>query len=124
MNIIQKQNDDPIKILIESIIMGIKEKKGEEIAIMDMRNIKNTIVDYFIICSGNSDTHIDSISNAIDEFVFQHIQKYPYSKEGTQTKEWILIDYLDVIVHIFKKERRIFYALENLWGDATIDYIK
>ncbi|MDI9356377.1 MAG: ribosome silencing factor [Chitinophagaceae bacterium] len=124
MNAIKKQSSDPIKILRDSIIMGIKEKKGEEIIIMDMRHIKNAIVDYFIICSGNSDTHLDSISSAIDDFVYQYIQKHPYSKEGTQTKEWVLIDYLDVIVHIFKKERRVFYALETLWGDAKIESIK
>jgi ribosome-associated protein len=87
---------------------------------MDLRKVRNAIADFFVIGSGNSDTQIEAISDSIEEVVFKNCKENPYSREGKNNKEWILIDYIDVVAHVFKKDRREFYALEDLWGDAEI----
>ena len=106
--------------LSDVIIQGMKEKKATDITIMNLKSIKNAIADYFIICTGNSDTQVDAISDSIESEVYKFMDQNPWHKEGQQNKEWILIDYIDIVVHIFKKERRNHYALEELWGDAMI----
>ena len=78
------------------------------------------VADYFVICSGNSDTQIDAISESIEEQVQKATNQKPWKREGREQREWILIDYVDVVVHIFNKEKRKFYGLEELWGDARI----
>ena len=77
-----------------------------------------------MICSGNSDKHLASISQAVDDEVFKILKEDPWSKEGKHNKEWMLLDYVTVVVHIFKKDRREFYSLEKLWGDAVVKEIK
>ncbi|MEC8097601.1 MAG: ribosome silencing factor [Bacteroidota bacterium] len=104
--------------LITNIIEGIDNLKGEKINIIDLRKIDNSVCKYFIICSGNSNTHVKSISNSIQKHVWKESNENPWHVEGEETCEWILIDYVDIAVHIFKKETRIFYDLESLWGDA------
>jgi ribosome-associated protein len=99
------------------------EKKAHDIAVLDLREVKNAIADYFIICSGNSDTQVDAISSSIEEEVYKESQQEPWHKEGQQNKEWILLDYLDVVCHVFQKEKRAFYDLEGFWGDAKIQLI-
>jgi ribosome-associated protein len=106
--------------LSELIVEGMLEKKANDIVIMDLRKVKHAVADYFIVCSGNSDTQIDAIADSIEEEVFKKSQQKPWKKEGKQNKEWILIDYVNVVAHVFKKDKRKFYALEELWGDATI----
>lgn len=105
------------------IVQGMQEKKGHDIAVMDLRNVKNAICDYFVICSGNSDTQIDALATAVEEEVYKATQQDPWHREGKMNREWILLDYVDVVAHIFKKDRRAFYDLEQLWGDADIRYI-
>jgi len=100
------------------VIQGMQEKKAEDIVILDLRNVKNAVTDYFVICSGNSDTQVDSITNSIEEQVYKIIGEDPWHKEGKANREWILLDYVDVVAHVFKKDRREFYSLEDLWGDA------
>ena len=108
--------------LCNHVINGMQEKKGFDIVKMDLRKIPNSITDFFIICSGNSDTQIDAISNSVDGEVFKGTQQNPWHREGIQNREWILLDYVDVVVHIFRKDRREFYDIESLWGDADISY--
>ncbi len=91
---------------------------------MDLRNVKNAICDYFILCSGNSDTQIDAISTSIEEEVYKSSKQDPWHKEGKLNREWILLDYVDVVAHVFKKDRRAFYDLEQLWGDAEIRVVE
>ena len=100
------------------------EKKGFDVVILDLRKIHKAITDFFVICSGSSDTQIDAIANSVDEAVHKAIQENPWHKEGQQNKEWILLDYVDVVVHIFKKDRREYYDIESLWGDADIRVIQ
>lgn len=106
--------------LAEVIVQGLQEKKGLEITVLDLRQIKNAVADYFVICSGTSDTHVDALRDGVEDEVAKHLAQFPWRKEGLAGKEWILLDYIDVVVHIFQKQRRQFYALEELWGDALI----
>ncbi|QKZ12556.1 ribosome silencing factor [Spirosoma sp. KUDC1026] len=105
------------------IVRGMQEKKGQDIVVMDLRKVRNAICDYFVLCSGNSDTQIDAISTSIEEEVYKASKQDPWHKEGKMNREWILLDYVDVVAHVFKKDRRSFYDLEQLWGDAEIQLI-
>ena len=109
--------------LSELVVLGMLEKKAEEVVVMDMREVKTAVADYFVICSGNSDTQIDAISESIEEHVRKVSAQKPWKREGREHREWILIDYVDVVVHVFNKEKRKFYGLEELWGDAKIQHI-
>ncbi|MGB0522331.1 MAG: ribosome silencing factor [Flammeovirgaceae bacterium] len=106
--------------LAMAAVEGMQEKKAVDIRLMDLREIKNSIADYFVICSGNSDTQVEAIKDSVDEFIFKKFGENPWKVEGTQNKEWILMDYVNVVVHIFQKKKREFYGLEELWGDAII----
>lgn len=118
-----KSNNHVAKIT-ELIIDGIKEKKGNNIVKIDLRTLKNTVCDYFIICHGDSSIQVEAIADSIQEQVFKKIKEKPWHKEGFENSEWILLDYSNIVVHIFQKEKRNFYAIEDLWGDAKIKTIK
>ena len=105
------------------IVKGMQEKKASDIVVMDLRRIKNAVADFFVICSGNSDKQLDAISDSIDAEVFKKFQENPWHTEGKNNKEWMLLDYINVVAHVFRKDRREFYALERLWGDADITEI-
>ncbi len=109
--------------LSEMMVQGMLEKKANDVVVLDLRSVKHAIADFFVICSGNSDTQIDSISESVEEFVRKQSNQRPWKKEGFQNKEWILIDYVDVVAHIFNKEKRAYYAIEDLWADAAITSI-
>ena len=106
------------KELSNVVAQGMLEKKAVDIVILDLRNIRNAVTDFFVICSGNSDTQVDAITNSIEEQVYKFMNQSPWHKEGKENREWILLDYIDVVAHVFKKDKRQFYALEDLWGDA------
>lgn len=110
----------PSEKLSNAVVKGMQEKKASNIIVMDLREVKNAIADFFIVCSGNSDTQLDAIADSVDEQVSKELHQDPWHQEGKENKEWMLLDYVDVVAHIFKKEKREFYALENLWGDAKI----
>ncbi len=109
--------------LCRVIVHGMQEKKAQNIVVMDLRHVKNAFTDYFVLCSGTSDTQIDAIADSIDEEMYKSTGQNPFHKEGKTNREWILLDYIDVVVHVFKKEKRDFYKLEDLWGDAEFEYI-
>jgi ribosome-associated protein len=109
--------------LSDVIVRGMQEKKASDIVVMDLRKIKNAVADFFVICSGNSDKQLDAISDSIDAEVFKKLQENPWHTEGKNNKEWMLLDYINVVAHVFRKDRREFYALERLWGDADITEI-
>ena len=121
---INKNHEFTAEQLRDFVVRGMQEKKAQDIVVMDLRNVKNAICDYFVICSGNSDTQIDAISTSIEEEVYKASKQDPWHKEGKLNREWILLDYVDVVAHVFKKERRSFYDLEQLWGDAEIQVIE
>ncbi|AQS93635.1 MULTISPECIES: ribosome silencing factor [Polaribacter] len=110
--------------LISVIIQGIEEVKGEDIQLLDLREIENTVCDYFIICSGNSNTQVKAISGSVQKMVSKQLKDKPWHIEGENIAEWILMDYVNVAVHIFQKQTRDFYDIEGLWGDAKITEIK
>ncbi|MGQ1890002.1 ribosome silencing factor [Thermophagus sp. OGC60D27] len=105
--------------LVEAIVEGIQEKKGNNITILDLRNIENSIAEYFVICEGDSNIHVDAVSESIEEIVLNHAGEKPFHVEGKQNAEWVLMDYLNVVAHVFQKEIRQFYNLEELWADAA-----
>lgn len=112
----EKENTE----LPKTIVKAIEELKGEDIVCLDLRKLKNAISDFFIICSGNSNTQVDAIANFVYEDVSKKLKVKPWHSEGFQNAEWILLDYVDTVVHIFQKETREFYNIENLWADAEI----
>lgn len=109
--------------LIAVIIKGIDDVKGENIQLLDLRDIENTVCDYFIICSGNSNTQVNAISGSVQKVVSKEIKDKPWHVEGETNAEWVLMDYVNVVVHIFQKHVRDFYDIESLWGDAKITQI-
>jgi ribosome-associated protein len=106
--------------LSDVIVKGMQEKKATDIVVLDLRKVKNAVADFFVLCSGSSDKQLDAIADSIDEEVFKALKENPWHIEGKNNKEWMLLDYIDVVAHVFRKDRREFYALEKLWGDADI----
>ena len=104
--------------LAETIIEGIKDKKGLKITLLDFKLIKNAICDSFVICQGNSRTHVEAISDGLCEYVKTNLGVGPWRSEGFENAEWILIDFVDVVVHVFQADTRDYYRLEDLWADA------
>lgn len=121
---IVNNNLAPSEKLSHVVVKGMQEKKASDIVILDLREVNNAIADFFIVCSGNSDTQLDAIADSVDEQVYKELQQNPWHQEGKDNKEWMLLDYVDVVAHIFKKDKRDFYGLENLWGDAKIKVIE
>ncbi|MCG8892581.1 ribosome silencing factor [Tenacibaculum finnmarkense] len=115
----QASTDD----LIAVIIKGIEDVKGEDIQLLDLREIENTVCDYFIICSGNSNTQVSAISNSVQKMVSKELKDKAWHIEGQGNSEWVLMDYVHVVVHVFQKEIRSYYDIESLWGDAKITEI-
>ncbi|HLG02674.1 MAG TPA: ribosome silencing factor [Bacteroidia bacterium] len=101
-----------------AVASGILEKKGENIVCLDLRNIENAVCDYFIICEGNSSIQVEAIADSVEETVKKRMHQRPYRSEGWQNALWILIDFVNVVVHVFQKDTRQFYNLESLWADA------
>ncbi|MDN3492629.1 ribosome silencing factor [Winogradskyella bathintestinalis] len=110
--------------LITTIIGGIEEVKGKEITILDLREIENTVCDYFIVCEGSSNTQVNAIVNSIQKQVSKTLKDKPWHVEGTDNAEWVLMDYVNVVVHVFQKHIREYYDIESLWGDAKTTQIE
>jgi len=118
-----KHISDPDE-LITLIIAGIEDIKGQNISILDLRSIENSVCDYFVICDGNSNTQVNPIVNCIQKKVSKSAHEKPYQIEGEDNAEWVLMDYINIVVHVFQKHKREYYAIENLWGDAKITEIE
>lgn len=109
--------------LITLIIKGIENVKGQDISILDLRDIENTVCDYFVICNGNSNTQVNAIVNSIQKTVSKESKDKPWHIEGSDNAEWVLMDYVNVVVHVFQKHIREFYDLDSLWGDAKVIHV-
>lgn len=107
-------------VLLDSIIVGIDEGKGQEVTVIDLRKIDAAICDYFVICEGTSITQTESIARKIKEQTAKQCEERPWKTEGEQNAQWILLDYFNIVVHVFLKETRSFYDIEELWGDGEI----
>ena len=110
--------------LISKIIFGIEDVKGADVNIMDLTNSTNTVCGYFIVCTGTSNTHVAAIVSSIRKHVSKELKEKPFSVEGNENQEWVLIDYVNVVVHVFQREIREYYDIENLWGDAKITNVE
>ena len=109
--------------LISVILKGIDDVKGDDIQLLDLREIENTVCDYFIICSGSSHTPVNALTGSIPKLVSKELKDKPWHIEGQNNSEWILMDYVNVVVHVFQKQIREFYDIESLWGDAIVTEI-
>ncbi|HOK37063.1 MAG TPA: ribosome silencing factor [Bacteroidales bacterium] len=113
-----KKNNDDAQELLLAIYDSILEKKGEDILILNIGKIPNSVTNYFVICHGNSDIHVNTIAQYVEHNVRKTLREKAWKKEGYENSEWILLDYVNVVVHIFQKRSRDFYRLEELWADA------
>lgn len=109
--------------LLRAIVEGLEERKAKNISIINLTGISNRSFDYFVVADADSSTHVESIASSVEEEVKKKIQERPYHTEGWQNAEWILLDYVDVVVHVFQRPIREFYNLEGLWADAEIQKI-
>ncbi|MCI1187811.1 ribosome silencing factor [Hymenobacter sp. DH14] len=110
--------------LADLVVRGMQDKKASDIVVLNLKELKNAVADYFIICSANSDTQLEAIARSVEEEIEKVTGESPWQTEGRTNREWVLLDYVDVVVHVFLRDRRRFYALEELWGDADISYIE
>ncbi len=106
--------------LIHKIVESIQDTKGEDIMIFDLSGIENSVAETFVICSGNSNTQVAAIAGNIEKKVRNDLKERPWHVEGTENAMWVLVDYVSVVVHIFQKQIREYYDIEELWGDAKI----
>lgn len=118
------KKESNVDLLIASILSGIEDVKGKDINILDLRDIENTVCDYFIICEGNSNTQVNAIVNSIQKKVSKELKDKPWHIEGQDNAEWVLMDYVNVVVHVFQKHIREYYDIESLWGDAKTTVIE
>ena len=114
---------DRINNLIKKIVVGISDVKGQDIEMFDLRKIENRICDFYVICSGSSNTHVSAILESVKKKVSKSLKEKPSHTEGEENAEWILLDYINVVVHIFQKQVRDFYKIEELWGDCKTNVI-
>ena len=111
-------------ILANIIVEGMLEIKAKEIVTLDLRDLESSVCDFFIVCHGTSNTHATAIADSVIEETLKTIKEKPWHKEGIANGDWILLDYGNVVAHIFQKETREYYNIEKLWGDAKIQLIK
>lgn len=109
--------------LLDAIVAGMQEKKAKNITIIHLEGIENRVCDYFVICDADSTTHVSAIANTLEEFVMKQTHEKPYRSEGYQNAEWVLIDYVNIVAHVFTRETREFYNIESLWADGKITTI-
>lgn len=112
-----------VSILVDTIVHGLQEVKGKDIAILDLDQLPNTICSKFIICHGDSSTQVEALADSVEKATREQIQERPVHREGVANAEWIILDYFSVVLHIFQKETRVFYDLEKLWADAPVTQI-
>jgi ribosome-associated protein len=110
--------------LKDAIVNGMLEKKANDITVLDLRKLKTSMADFFIICHATSDKQVVAIADSVEETVRKTAGEKPWHVEGRELSEWILLDYFDIVVHVFKKDMRDFYGIEELWSDADITKVE
>jgi ribosome-associated protein len=110
--------------LASIVVKGMQEVKGHEILSIDLRKLPNSVTDFFVICHGTSDTQVEALAKSVQKFVHKEFKEDPVHKEGVGNSEWVLLDYFNVVVHIFKESAREFYNLEKLWADADVKEVE
>lgn len=119
----KKKAVDNAAILAEIIVKGIQEKKGSNILVMDMRALPNSVTDIMVITSAESTTQVAAIADAIEDEVRKELGENPWHTEGHANSLWILLDYVNVVVHVFQPDVRDYYQIEKLWADAEFKWI-
>lgn len=115
---VKKKNENLSTYLSEIAVQGIQEKKGNDIVRLDLRELGSSVSDYFVICNADSSTQVKAIADSVEDEIYKATKTNPWRKEGFDNAEWIILDYLDIVVHIFRTEKRDFFGIEELWGDA------
>ncbi len=118
-----QQTVTKIDALKEVIVKGIQEIKGQNITILDLRNIENASTSFFIICEATSNTQVSAIVGSIEKMCLELLDEKPWHVEGEREAEWVLMDFVNMVVHVFQKDIREHYNLEELWGDAVFEKI-
>ena len=118
----KRQTRNTAQSLAAAAVDAFVDKKGRDIAVMDLRGISG-VADYFVICTGDSDVQIKALADAVQESIRKNMKERPWHTEGYDHLQWVLLDYVDVVAHVFAGERRSFYDLERLWGDSTIETV-
>jgi len=125
MKVISKtQQQLDAKRLSDLVIEGLQEIKGQAIVRLDLREVDGAVSDYFVICTGTSDKHVQALAGSVLKLIKDTTKELPYAREGEVTGEWILLDYVNVVLHVFLKEKREFYQIESLWGDAEFEHFE
>lgn len=110
------------ELLSEVVVKGLQEKKGLDIVRMDLRNVPGAVTDFFVVCTGTSDKHVQALAYSSEKLALEELQDKPMSISGYQAGEWVLLDFVDVVVHVFQREKREFFNIEDLWGDAEFKH--
>ncbi|HNQ13253.1 MAG TPA: ribosome silencing factor [Bacteroidia bacterium] len=118
--VVKIRKKDTVDLILETIVNGMQEKKAEEIITIDIRHVQNNVADFFLICHAESRPQIIAIADSIEEEVKKVTGELPINKEGLENCEWLILDYFNIVVHIFRKDRREYYGLERLWADGII----
>ncbi len=121
--VVSKVIKDKDQLLVDAVVEGILNVKGRNISVLNLKYIHNRVCDYYIICQADSNTQVNAIAGSVEENVKKTTGERPYHSEGFQNSEWILVDYVTVVVHIFQSHIREFYNLESLWADAEVKEI-
>lgn len=115
---VKKKTANLSTYLSEIAVHGIQEKKGNDIVRLDLRELNSSVSDYFIVCNADSSNQVKAIADSVEDEIYKITKTNPWHKEGQENAEWIILDYFDIVVHIFKTEKRAFFGIEDLWGDA------
>lgn len=110
--------------LTEIVVKALQEKKGHDITCLDLRELPGAVADVFIVCHGDSQPQVTALCRSVEEIVFKEIKEDPFHREGFENAQWIVLDYFNVVVHVFQKEQRDYYGIERFWADASIRQIK
>lgn len=109
--------------LLDAIVEGMQERKAKNITILNLSKLENRVTDYFVICDADSNTHVNSIADSLEDTVLKLSGEKAFHSEGHQNSEWILVDYINIVAHVFLRDIREYYNIEALWGDAEITTI-
>lgn len=104
--------------LLDAIVLGAQEKKAKDLVVMDLKSTGTSIADYFVVCHGDSTTQVAAIAHSVEDEVFKLLGERPSFREGFTNSEWILLDYINIVVHVFLHEQREYYGIERFWADA------
>ena len=118
-----KKSKQSSEKLVNTIIEALRDLKAVDIVSVDLKKVNGAVCQYFIICNGTSSTHVSALADTVEDATLEKLKEKVWKKEGTQNAQWVLLDYADVVVHIFQKEYRDYYKLEQLWADAEITRI-